>query len=455
MYQYHCSDQEAPERLPVSQPAASVERIRLPLTNGARPPGLGIDHKGFAMFRIRSWTSLASLLALVFGPLAICTPDIAHPRTLRVALYPFVPDKDGLLAQVKSAFEHQHPDVSIQFVDLSSNYYDESLPGAITNTDADVLEVDSVFLDDLAAAGRIQALRPNAIPDATLFMPVARAAMNVGGSVYSVPHWLCTNYLFIARDDNLAKAESFAEVMGAIGQSHDVDHGLLIDLKGKSTLGELYLDALLDRDKTLERASAHLTVSTYDPDMGRVLTDVRRMCDKAYCRNPQLHGDEASYPRLFAHKHGRALVGYSEQFYYIEEENRTACKKDECIASDTLTAIAPPLAQSGAQPFAWVDGFTVAKSCVGQCLADAELFIREIASTDAVRSSLLPADGKPPRYLLPAIVSLYADPALLRAAPLYKELYPAVKKAIAVRGLHLNSNLRDIGKKLDKEVLPD
>ncbi|HWJ36760.1 MAG TPA: extracellular solute-binding protein [Steroidobacteraceae bacterium] len=407
------------------------------------------------MFRIRTRTLLTGLLLLAVAPLAICGPNTLPPRTLRVALFPYVPDKVGFFAQVKNSFEHNHPDILLDIVDLSANYYDESSPGAITNTDADILEVDSVFLEDLVAAGRIQALASSVVPSAALFAPVARGAMNVDGRTYSIPHWLCTNYLFIARQDTLAKARSFDEIVNAIPESHADDHGLLIDLEGKGTLGELYLDALLDRDRTLEKASAHLTLSTYDNEVGRVLTDVRKMCDKTYCRSTQLSNDEDSYPRLFAHRHGRALIGYSERLYYIERENRTACKKDECLAGNTITAIAPPLARSGARSFAWVDGFTVANSCTGQCLADAEVFIREVASADAVKSTLLPADGQVPRYLMPAMASLYTDPALLRAAPLYKDLYPVVKEALAIRGLHLNSNLRDIGKKLDNDVLAD
>jgi thiamine pyridinylase len=426
----------------------------------------------FCMLHVAHRVLLVACL-LAFALRVECNANAANHRTLRVALYPFVPDKDGLFSQVKSSFEHRHPDITLTIVDLSGNYYDESSPGAITNTDADILEVDSVFLDDLVAAGRVQALRSSVVRDKALFAPVARGAMDVGWSTYSIPHWLCTSYLFVASQDVLARAKSFDEIADGIPESHGADQGLLIDLKGRSILGELYLDVLPNRDRSFQdrtlarvgfstfawsmrrNGSSHPTQSSWDTHVARVLTELRRMCDKRYCRDAQLHSDVGSYPRLFAHKHGRALMGYSEGLYYIEREARNACQSGECLATGAITALAPPLAQGGARPFAWVQGFMVAKSCMGRCLADAELFINEVTSAKRVRASLIPAAGEAPRYLLPALVALYSDPTLLRAAPLYRDLYQAVEQAIPVRGPHLNRNLRDIAQKLDKEVLPD
>jgi hypothetical protein len=252
---------------------------------------------------------------LAFAPPLECNANAANHRTLRVALYPFVPDKDDLFARVKSSFEHRHPDIALTIIDLSGNYYDESSPGAITNTDADILEVDSVFLDDLVAAGCVQALRASVVPDKALFTPIARGAMDVGWNTYSIPHWLCTSYLFVASQDVLARAKSFDEE-GALARP------------GFSTFAW----------RLRRNGSNHATQNSRDTHVARVLTNLRRM----YC--------------------------------------------SECLATRTITALTPPVAQGGARPFARVHGFMVAKSCMGLCLADAELFVTEVTSAKRVRA---------------------------------------------------------------------
>src|SRR5262249_54231659 len=147
------------------------------------------------------------------------------------------------------------------------------------------------------------------------------------------------------------------------------------------------------------------------------------------------------YARLFARGQGRALVGYSERLYYVGDETLSDCRKGECQGLDKIALVPLPLSSNGSQPFAWVDSFTIASGCSKQCLLDAEVFIRHVASVDAVRAQLTPGWGQAPRYLMPALADLYADERLLKVAPLYTKLYPAVQNAIAVRNAGLNKAL--------------
>jgi thiamine pyridinylase len=374
---------------------------------------------------------------------------------LRVALYPFVPDKTGLFAQVEHSFELANPEIDLQIVDLSDNYYDESSPHAITNTESDIFEVDSVFMDDLVDSGRIQPLPRAIVPSAEVFAPVAVAAAQVNGVWYGLPHWLCTNYLFVKGDDPLATVAKLSELKSGISADHAPNKGLLVDLKGRSTLGEIYLDALLDQYRTFDKVAPFLTVDNLNEGTVKDLSDVRTLCDADFCRDSDYHDMEGFYARQFAHQHGRALVGYSERLYYIGQENLTACKKGECIGLPDLALTPLPLSDNGSQPFAWVDSFAVASSCTEQCLSDAQAFLEHAAGIDEVRSTLVPVYGQAPRYLLPALTALYTDKSLLSVAPLYPRLYGAVRQAIAVRGKSLNKSLRDVGKKLDKEKLPN
>ena len=97
---------------------------------------------------------------------------------------------------------------------------------------------------------------------------------------------------------------------------------------------------------------------------------------------------------------------------------------------------------------------TIASACSKQCLLDAEAFVRHTTSIDAVRAQLTPGWGEAPRYLMPALEKLYSDLGLLKSAPLYPRLYPAVQHAVAVREAGLNRALREMGSHLDKNELP-
>ncbi|HRC85353.1 MAG TPA: hypothetical protein PK413_07080, partial [Thermoanaerobaculia bacterium] len=270
---------------------------------------------------------------------------------------------------------------------------------------------------------------------------------------FGSPHWVCSNFLYSAENDTLAPA-NLHELAAAIGASHPPDRGLLIDLKGRSTLGEWYLDSLLDRHKTLTAADPYLTEATADESVYSDLVSVRGLCDADLCRQSQYHDAAGFYPVQFARHRGRALAGYSERLYYIGMEDLTNCKQGECLGLGQVRIKPLPLSDNGSQPFAWVDSFVVASSCSGDCLTAAEAFLGFMADPKNVRTTLTPGYGEAPRYLLPALTALYSDSALLAVAPLYATFYPLIEHAIPVRAPHLNEQLRAIGTKLDRTILP-
>lgn len=387
--------------------------------------------------------------------LSIAAQTSSPPRrTLRVVLYPFVPDKIGLFWLVEQSFERRHPDVDLQILDLSDNYYDQDSPHAVTNTEADVLEVDSVFMQDLIDSREIQPIPAPLRASTGSMLRVAVDAVTSGSAWFGIPHWVCTNFLFSRPQDALNAAATLDDVVNAIGTNHPPGRGLLIDLEGRLTLGELYLDALLDKYKTLSSAAPFVAVANRDQGVVDDLKKVRQLCDRELCRDNDYHDRVGFYARLFARGQGRALVGYSERLYYVDNEAQNACRKGECQGLDRINMVPLPLSSNGSQPFAWVDSFTVASQCSTQCLLDAEAFIRETASVEAVRAQLTPGWGESPRYLMPALADLYSDPQLLTRAPLYPKLHPAVQSAVAVREAGLHKALQEMGSHLDKNELP-
>lgn len=406
---------------------------------------------------MRARPMLVSLLVLLSMHAAVAyaaDPPFKARRPLRVILYPFLPDKTGVFRHVEQSFEQSFPEIDLQVIDLSDNYYDETSIHAITNTDADVLEVDSVFIQDLIDNERIQPISSSLRASTGSMLRVAEDAVSQGPEWYGVPHWACTNYLFTRPKDPLASAATLDDLVKALGKAHPAKQGLLIDLKGRSTLGELYLDALLDKHKTLAAAAPFLSVASRDQAAIDDLKTVRTLCDSDLCRDSTYHDMVGFYARLFARDEGRALVGYSERLYYVGTETLNACRTGACKGLDQVSMVPLALSSKGSQPFAWIDSFTIAKSCSGQCLLDAEAFIRHTASVDEVRKLLIPAWGEAPRYLMPALSALYTDAELLKSAPLYGDLYPGIKSAIAIRQAGLNAALREMGGYLDKKVLP-
>jgi thiamine pyridinylase len=387
----------------------------------------------------------------------------SEPRALRVALYPYVPEREKLFLKLEEEFERTHKGVDLQLVDLFDYYYNFDKPDSLRNTNADVVEVDSAAILDLVKAKRIRPIPDRLKAPAGTYVRVAEEAVVVDGVTYGVPHWLCTNFLFVRKGDPLEQAKTLQDLRAAFGGRGKPEEGLLMDLKGKSTLGETYLDALIDRDRDMDAASQHLTLATLDAEIGRVLDEIRSFCEPGMCRNDGYHDAAGFYARMFAHKRGRALVGYSERLHYIHGEYQNGCRKDskgksaECVApvDEEISVVPLPLSDKGSQPFAWVDSLAIAQSCDGQCASDAAAFIELATKAGSVLAALVPKEysGESPRYLLPALASLYNDPNLQKAAPLYDNLEPALRNAVLVRADSLVPNLREIGNKLDTDLI--
>ncbi|MDC0748628.1 extracellular solute-binding protein [Polyangium mundeleinium] len=373
---------------------------------------------------------------------------------MTVALYPFLPDYQSLFSDIEHSFERDHPDVDLQIIDLSSNYYNEDDPQAITNTDAQVYELDGVFLADFIDQKRIQALPEELVPPANTMVQVAENSAKVENEWWGVPHWACTNYLFYRSGDQLESAGTLKDIESVIGANHSPDQGLLVDAKGKSTLGELYLDATLDELGDLSAAEPYLLDTSLLSSATANLQRAISLCDTGMCRDSDYHEATGFYARQFARKRGRALAGYSERLYYIALEQRESCQKGECLDLEDIEMKPLPLSDKGSHPFAWVDMLTISTTCDENCLPDATAFIAHVTSAAEVKRSLLPARyGAPPRYLLPARADMYTDEDVLAEAPLYSKLQPALSGAIPVQGQKLNARLRAIGKKLDNEIL--
>jgi len=187
------------------------------------------------------WPILLAVVAL--AGLALRQSD-CKPRVLRVGIYPYVPASDDIKLRIAQEFEKRHEDVRLQFVDLG-DYYDGGLLDALSAKRVDVVEVDTVFLQDLVESKLIEPIPRDRLPSDTDFLPVASRAAMLDGKVFGVPHWVCSNFLFFRRNDpdadRMRHVTKLNELEQVLNHPATEENGLLADMRGKSTLGEIYL----------------------------------------------------------------------------------------------------------------------------------------------------------------------------------------------------------------------
>jgi thiamine pyridinylase len=374
------------------------------------------------------------------------------PRTLRVVLYPFIPRFDAFKNEVKSRFEQKHPDIRVEIIDLTDNYYGPFAKNYIGCVEANVYELDSVFLHDFAINKKIQELPPEAAEPPSELLKNAVSGSMVNGKRYGAPHWVCGNFLFFdSSDKRMRDLRSLSQMTKVIGSMPPANRGVAVDLMGKSTLGEFYLNAAFDRYGDLEQARQH--VALYDSAIKDDLLTLSRMCEAEGCRDSKHHGTPF-FAEEFAEKHARAFVGYSESLAAAlgASGDTSKCQTSNACLNDVDFDVEElPLDDKGAHTMSWVDSFTVDADCKDQCAKDAAEFVRFVNTDDIFLWELLPA-GATPTYLLPAKASLYSNPALLAKAHLYPKLRSIIEDAAVPSALSLNEQLRNIGRQLDSDL---
>jgi thiamine pyridinylase len=151
---------------------------------------------------------------------------------------------------VKKGFEASHPDVELEFIDLDQDYYAPGMQPQdeyIGATDANVYELDSIFLRDFVDHKKIQPW-PNAVPiPEKELLKNAAIGSEIDGTRYGVAHWVCGNFLFFStQEPGFPQVRKLSDLERIIGLRHMIGQGLAADFKGKSTLGEFYLETAFD-----------------------------------------------------------------------------------------------------------------------------------------------------------------------------------------------------------------
>jgi thiamine pyridinylase len=392
-----------------------------------------------------SWLRL-----LMIGLLAASLPTLASAdtprRVLHVSLYPYIPDPAEAALTLKQEFERRHPDVIVEITFNPKYYSPDPADKGVLYEDADVHEIDVVFLKDFVDRHKLAPLPKDFTSGLDTLTPLAAQAATVDGKLVAVPQWMCADFLIYRADEaSVADAHSLADLERTLGPTG----GLLMNLSGSSTLGELYLSSLLAGGGSPEAALSHVGTDP-DPEIQARFQRILALEPAGFGRNPDYERREGFYARQFARREGAAFVGYSEMTHEVLDETDAACRaEDRCVTASDVRVAAFPFADGKVRPMVWVDMFGIDARVRGQTLADAEAFIRYAISIPAYRALLVPRDGGIPRYLLPATNAAFSDPQILRAAPLYPKFQAIVDQGVVVSVPDLNARLHAVAAKLD------
>ena len=331
------------------------------------------------------------------------------PLTLRIALYEPVPDQERFRKAIRDEWSARHPDIPLEFADWSCYGHDPT-------DDLDVFVYDAMYFDEYLDQGWLLPLTDDEIENREDLIPFALEACTAGGTVYSIPEFLCADFLFTRRDDaampEVDTIPELFEVLGTVG-TEDVpfqeNDGLLVNLSTKSFLFTWYFQALADA----EQADA-ADILPVDPDqLSREAYDslamIRKMAGLAQMTWKPENGDEYARGESFAHGYGRAFIGPSENMGLMGDEAENMDLRLFSMTDDSNIS------------YFYADQAAVNANIRPDKRALAVELLNVITGTKVMVSACSPAaSGENYQYLLPARISAYDE--LGKMDPVYEEL---------------------------------
>ena len=419
------------------------------------------------MNHTKSKTFLIFILCIFVSGILSRISFASERRELRIALYPYIPLKAEMYWKLEQEFESKFKEIDLVFLDLSWYYYnsekDGSLFGVLKEGLADVVEVDTVFLQDLVDANLLKEIQDEYLQK-NEYLEVAHKSSILGGQVYGIPHWVCGNFIFFRKDDperaRFESIDSLSDLQKIIGSPVDKSQSILIDLRGKSTLGEKYLDSLLDTYQTADATLKRIDSDNLDPIVINSLNRLFSLSPGGLSDSDIHHEYGQLYAKEFARRNARVLVGYSERMHFVVDEcihgipegcpttsSYVKEKGEFTFGIGDVDVVPAALSPKGSKMLAWVDVLSIRNDCDETTTNDALSFIEFFSSVEFTSSVLKPEWGVAPRYLLPAKIKVYDN--LSEDIPLYRRFKEIMQDAISLTGANLNAKLRSIGKKIE------
>jgi thiamine pyridinylase len=356
-------------------------------------------------------------------------------RALNVLLYNYLPSAPNnnfawMQALVAINFAtYSDPGIMLNAVITADPKYDiytaANYPNIFGANGFDVVETDTIMLPQILAGNYI---RPWQGLDPAAFWPAATQAVTAAGSIWGVPQWLCSDFLF-SRDPSTSSITTFAALNTYLQQQPTTVPRMVGTFNGHWRLVAVYLDAYAD----LYGFSALGNAYNMPPDPTAInniaaLTNFCLFNSANNCTNTyyykQPDGTDAA---VFGTDHADTYIGFSEQSFYIigVEPSPSAPLYATQVAYGTLQ-----------QPLLFVDAFVAnATTCAmgSLCANDAQNFATTINSPqvlDMITYSWDLQTGKAPRHLLPAALAFWSQP-LVQNDGLYRQFRVLITQAQA------------------------
>lgn len=362
----------------------------------------------------------------------------AQRRELKAYLFPYLPHQDTYYNNLERAFEAINTDIDLKITLDEENYYD----GGLLKAEADVYEIDCIFLDDMVKQNRIAPFPDQAYladKDTLNYDGVH----SVGNSLYAIPHWLCSYFMIYHKDDAaLRDAIYLRDIERVLGKDRGV---LMMSVHGGLSAGSAYIDGLRDDRKAKAEISTALAATTLDNVMMENMKRLLQLTKKNGVAQP------VSINR-FISGDARAYVTYAETINSVLDSINAGShiKKDDVMIRDW------PLSDNGSRPLGWVDALAVKQGLDAQQKEDAQKLIEFMVSKDGYHLALLPKEGESPRYLLPPYKSYYQDAQILDKAPLYNVLFNLVSNFGPLKLPQVtNDEIIKVGNKVAQELQID
>jgi thiamine pyridinylase len=398
--------------------------------------------------------SLLIFTLAFLSPITLSSPNIAYAQitpktTLKVALFPYIPDSaqdnfQTLLNRIESEFESQNPKVDLVLRPLNpvqDDFYDintlkQWLSNSAVNDGYDLVEIDTLLLDDLVKANLIQPwYYPDNIQD---WIPTGLRAVTINGKTYGVPHLLCGHFIF-ARDEKIVKTTSLKDLLTILIQITPDIPNLGGDLTGSWNLPALYLDSWADINGTEEVSQA--LIPQIDEKVFPYFQAFTKNCQvAASCFDTNDEDSKDIGAEAFINHQVDAFFGYSERLNYLFKD-----KIDPQVKIASL-----PLGRDS-NPLLFTDALVLRQDCNYDCQYAARKFatyLNQPATQEWILSSKDAGKNAVPRYLIPATYSAFATPSLAQ-----NSYYQTLKETVKNAAPYPNSGFPEVRKKLKNLIL--
>ena len=390
-------------------------------------------------------------------------------QPLRVAIFPYIPDLAGdKLAGLKRFIADEFKKVSGESIEVETDadpYNLSKLKSTYLTDDRnayDVMEVDTVLLEELVKTGRLQALEDHFTVTEDVFTPSAvhsvRYSPNLKSHLYGVPTLICASFLMELADVDhtpqkplLKDWSSFDQLKEALDQAEGSDHRLLLagDFQppGSSGLSMFYLGAYINEHGTgggsvCESIGAPMD----DPELIKEFTNLGQLPGGRNTDGNVHNKYDLLIKEVTESKH-ILMYAYSEN---MGEALQRAAEKNKC--KHTVRIVSPPLDDSN-KLLTYTDAVVVNKyKFADQERAAVIMKFVKFYTSLALRTSFafgkdLPTSVVYPRYVLPARKDFYTETTALHDS-YYQQFHDALYHSVPAP----NHDMYLKGKALEKQL---